>query len=149
MSLTDLQKSIDDSIAKASPLMRGLFEANRWNAEQLQSFANEVGSMIVATVSIDGSPHVATQLGGCANAVLYFAATPHSALLGNVRRDARIAFAIGASVVGRGVARLAGRAGELKDLAPSFGKDLRKAIEQDWDGYVYSIELDRIFAQAA
>jgi hypothetical protein len=147
VSLEDLQKAIDDSIAGASVFTRGLFERNHWSAQQLQDFANQDASMTVATTGHDGKPHAAVVIAGCADGTFYFTASPKSALLGNLRRDPSIAFTISDKVMGRGTAHLAGKGYEMERIGPRTSKLMRDLIEEGWRGYIYSIEVERIFAQ--
>jgi pyridoxine/pyridoxamine 5'-phosphate oxidase len=147
VSLEDLQRTIDASIAHASSFTRGLFESNHWTAQQLQNHANEDASMTVATVGKDGRPHAAVVIAGCADGTFYFTASPRSALLGNLRRDPAIAFTISDKVMGRGTAKLEGKGYEMERIGPKVGRLLRELIEEGWRGYIYSIEVERIFAQ--
>jgi pyridoxine/pyridoxamine 5'-phosphate oxidase len=147
MSLEDLQKVIDVSIAGATAFTRGLFETNRWTAQQLQTYANEDASMTVATVGKDGKPHAAVVIAGCVDGTFYFTASPKSALLGNLRRDPSIAFTISDKAMGRGTARVAGRGYEMQRIGSKTSKLMRDLIEEGWRGYIYEIEVERLFAQ--
>jgi pyridoxine/pyridoxamine 5'-phosphate oxidase len=147
MSLEDLQKTIDASLAGASSFTRGLFENNRWTAEQVQDFANEDASMTVATIGKDGKPHAAIVIAGCVDGTFYFTASPKSALLGNLRRDPSIAFTIADKVMGRGKARLAGKGYEMERIGPKTSKLMRDLIEEGWRGYIYAIDVEGLFAQ--
>jgi pyridoxine/pyridoxamine 5'-phosphate oxidase len=147
MSLEDLQKTIDASLAGASSFTRGLFENNRWTAQQVQDFANEDASMTVATIGKDGKPHAAVVIAGCVDGTFYFTASPKSALLGNLRRDASIAFTISDKVMGRGTARLAGKGYEMERIGPKTSKLMRDLIEEGWRGYIYAIDVEGLFAQ--
>ncbi|HWC28980.1 MAG TPA: pyridoxamine 5'-phosphate oxidase family protein [Dehalococcoidia bacterium] len=149
MSLQDLQKSIDESIAKASGFTKDLFQDNHWNATQLQEYANSDGTMTIATLARDGRPHTAIVASGCVDGTFYIGVTPRTALLGNLRRNPDLAFSVKDKVVGRGRAELAGRAGEVKHLSPAIGETLRAAIDAGWPGYVFAIRPERVFAQAA
>lgn len=147
MSLDDLQKVIDASIAGASTFTRGLFESNHWTAQQLQDYANEDASMSVATIGKDGKPHAAVVIAGCVDGTFYFTASPKSALLGNLRRDPSIAFTISDKVMGRGTAQMAGRGYTMERIGPKTSKLMRDLIEEGWRGYIYAIEVERLFAQ--
>jgi pyridoxine/pyridoxamine 5'-phosphate oxidase len=147
MSLGDLQKIIDDSIAGASTFTRGLFETNHWTAQQVQDHCNEDAGMTVATVGKDGKPHAAIVITGCVDGTFYFTASPNSVLLGNLRRDPSIAFTISDKVMGRGTAQLAGRGYTMERIGPKTSKLMRDLIEEGWRGYIYSIEVERLFAQ--
>ena len=148
MSLADLEKTIQDSIAGASVFTRAIFEGNHWDAEKVQDFSNEDGSMTVATVGKDGRPHAAIVIAGCSQGTFYFTASPNSALLGNLRRDPSIAFTISDKVMGRGLAEPVGRPSDISHLAPQVGRTLRMMIEGDWDVYIYAVKPTRLFAQA-
>ena len=149
MSLEDLQKTIDASIASASAFTRGLFEGNHWTAEQVRDLVNQDAGMTIATVGADGRPHAAVVIAGCVDGTLYFTASPKSALLGNLRRDTSIAFTVSDKVMGRGIAQLAGRGYTMERIGPKTSKLMRDLIEEGWRGYIYSIEVERIFAQSA
>ena len=149
MSREDLQQTIDDSIAEASEFTRSLFETHRWDAKEVQDYSNEDGGMTIATVGRDGKPHAAIVVAGCADGIFYFSASPKSALLGNLHRDPTIALTISGKIMGRGEAVLAGQAKDLSHLAPQISKTLRRLIEAEWDGYVYSVRLSRLFANSA
>jgi Pyridoxamine 5'-phosphate oxidase len=147
VSLEDLQRTIDASIANASTFTRGLFATNHWTAQQVQNLVNEDAAMTIATVGLDGTPHAAVVIAGCVDGLLYFTASPKSALLGNLRRDASIAFTVSDKVMGRGTALLAGRGYTMERIGPKTSKLMRDLIEEGWRGYIYSIEVERIFAQ--
>ena len=148
MSLEDLQKTVDTSMAGASSFTRGLFEGNGWTAQQVQDHCNEYASMTVATVGKDGRPHAAIVIAGCVDGTFYFTASPNSALLGNLRRDPSIAFTISDKVMGRGTAQLAGRGYTMERIGRKTSKLMRDLIEEGWRGYIYSIDVDRLFAQS-
>jgi pyridoxine/pyridoxamine 5'-phosphate oxidase len=149
MSLADLQHVVDESIAGANAFTRAIFESNHWDAQRLEDFANEDGSMTVATVGSDGKPHAAVVMAGCADGTFYFTASPHSALLGNLRRDAAIAFTISDKVMGRGTAEFVGRPGDISHLSAQVGNTLQMTIDGNWDVYIYALRLSRIFAQVS
>ena len=50
--------------------------------------------------------------------------------------------------MGRGVAKLEGRGYTMERIGPKTSKLMRDLIEEGWRGYIYSIELERLFAQA-
>ena len=147
MSLEELQQTIDASIDNASAFTRGLFASNHWTAQQLQDFANHDASMTVATIGRDGKPHAAVVIAGCVDGTFYFTASPKSALLGNLRRDPSIAFTISDKVMGRGTAKLAGKGYEMERIGPRTSPIMRDLIEEGWRGYIYAIEVERLFAQ--
>jgi pyridoxine/pyridoxamine 5'-phosphate oxidase len=148
MLLEDLQKTIDASIADASAFTRGLFESNHLSAQQVHDLVNEDASMTIATVGKDGSPHAAVVIAGCVEGTFYFTASPKSALLGNLRRNPAIAFTISDKVMGQGTAQLAGRGYTMERIGPKTSRLMRDLIEEGWRGYIYSIEVDRLFGQA-
>ena len=148
MSLEDLQRTIDASIAGASAFTRSLFEGNYWTAQHLQDYCNQDASMTVATVGKDGKPHAAVVIAGCVDGTFYFTASPKSALLGNLRRDPSIAFTISDKVMGRGTAREAGKGYEMERIGPKTSKLMRDLIEEGWRGYIYAIDVERLFAQS-
>jgi hypothetical protein len=149
MSLEELQAVIDQSIASASAFTRGLFENNHWDATRLQEYSNEDGSMTVATVTRDGKPHAVTVIAACVDGTFYFTASQGSLLLRNLRRDPSVAFTISDKVMGRGAAELAGVAKDLGHLRPQVSKTLGALIDEGWEGSVYSIRLERVFAQSS
>lgn len=150
MPLAELQEVLDRSLAKATEFTRTLFTANPLTARQVQGFANEAGGMTLATVNREAKPHAAPVICGCADGVIYFSASKGSALLRNIRREPAVAFTIGASgsVIGQGSAILVGSATELGRLVEPLGVEskLSALILDAWDGYIYSIQLSRIFA---
>jgi hypothetical protein len=147
MTLEDLQRTIDESIAGANAFTRGIFEGNHWDAKRLQEFSNEDGSMTVATVGKDVKPHAAVVIAGCADGTFYFTASPRSALLRNLRRDPSMAFTISDKVMGRGTAELVGHPKDIDHLKNQVGRTLRTMIDADWDVYIYAVEPSRVFAQ--
>ena len=149
MTLEDLQKTIDDSLAGASSFTRGLFESNHWTAQRVQEYSNEDASMTVATIGRDGKPHAAVVIAGCVDGTFHFTASPNSALLGNLRRDPAIAFTISDKLMGRGTAKLEGKGYEMERIGPKTSKLMRDLIEEGWRGYIYSIDVERLFAQQA
>lgn len=146
MPLQELQRTIDESIAASSGLSRVLFGSEPWTASQVQDYTNQKGSLTVATIDREGRPHAAIVAAGCVDGVFYIGVTPRTALLGNLRRSESVAFTIGGSVTGRGSATLSGRASDLKAIAGSLPGILQDAVEQDWNGYFYTITPTRIFA---
>jgi pyridoxine/pyridoxamine 5'-phosphate oxidase len=149
MSLDDLQQVIDESIANASAFTRGLFQDNHWDAARLQEYSNEDGSMTVATVTRDGKPHAVTVIAACVDGNFYFTASPGSLLLRNLQRDPAVAFTIADKVMGRGTAELAGAAKDLGHLRPQASRTLGALIDEGWEGSVYSIRLESVFAQSS
>jgi hypothetical protein len=151
MALADLQAKIESSLANASELTCSLFAKDPWNAERVTEFVNTVRNVTVATILRNGGPHAAATIGACREGEFYFSATPGSTMLGNLRRDSRVAFTIADAthtVVGRGKARGVGRSVDhpqlIDDLAIVSPWGL--FTPEGWDGFIWTIEIDRIFA---
>jgi hypothetical protein len=104
--------------------------------------------MTVATVGKDGRPHAAIVIAGCVDGTFYFTASPKSALLGNLHRDAAVAFTISDKVMGRGTARPAGKGYEMERIGRQTSRLMRELIEEGWRGYIYAIDVERLFAQS-
>jgi hypothetical protein len=146
MSRAEMQRIIDESQLTASSLTRKLFSAQPWTAEKVETFINDTGSMTIATTNADTTPHAALVVAGSQDGVIYFSASPGSALLGNLRRRPAVAFTVGGSVSGRGDAVLAGQPGDLPALEPQVSKQLRELQATNWNGYIYELRLKRLFA---
>jgi hypothetical protein len=151
VTLLDLQSAIDDSLAHASPFTAKVFGAHPWDAGTVERFVNRVGSATVATVAPCGRPHAALVVAGCLDGVLYFTATPGSALLRHLAEDPRVAVTVTDQVSGvmaDGTARLAAAADELGPLVERLS-DLvprDRFVPDGWDGCLYAVDLDHIFA---
>jgi nitroimidazol reductase NimA-like FMN-containing flavoprotein (pyridoxamine 5'-phosphate oxidase superfamily) len=148
MSLKRLQSTIDSSVENASSFSRDLFKNNHLDAEQLQQYVNDDGTMTVATLDREGRPHTAIVAAACVDGDFYIGVTPRTALLGNLRRNPDVAFTVKDKVTGQGRARPLGHAGEQRQLAEKVGPIMRAAIERDWPGYIYAIEPSRVFGVA-
>ena len=151
MSTTDLQAVLDLSLARASDFTKSLFAGNSWSAEEVEAFANKTGNITVATVSPSGRPLATTAIAAMVDGVLYFTGSPKSATVRNIEREPHIALSITDSahgVVGRGVAKRTGRAPELESLLASLAeaRGARRFVPPGWDGYIYTVELDSMFA---
>ena len=146
-----MQQVLDASLASASRLTQSLFAGPRWTAGQASDFINSVRQITVATVSARGEPHAATAICACLDGVIHFTASHGSALLGNLRRDPKVAFTItdqSHGIIGRGVTVLAGKSLEAHDLVDRLAAATRKGTftPAGWDGYIYAVTLDRLFA---
>jgi hypothetical protein len=146
MSLAEIQRAIDDAQLAASPLTRKLFSAQPWTAPAVAKFINDTGTISIATVNRDMTPHATLVVAGSQAGAIYFSASPGSVLLGNIRRTPAVAFTVGANVIGRGEAALAGRPTELPLLGPEISAQLRELQATNWNGYIYELRPSRIFA---
>jgi Pyridoxamine 5'-phosphate oxidase len=151
MSLEELQAAIDGSLARATEFTRSLFAANSLDAAQVQALANGSGGMIVATVDRHLKPHAAPVISGCADGVICFSASKGSALLRNINREPAVAFTIsqdGHSVMGQGTAIQVALAADLQHMVEPLGRQskLSALILEPWDGYIYALQISRIFA---
>jgi hypothetical protein len=150
MTIEDLQRVVESSVQNASALSQQLFR-DHWDAEQIQAFINQTRNITIATVSRDGRPHAASVIGGCLDGVIHFSASLRSALLSNLRRTPWVAFTVVDAdhiVMGRGEAALAGRSLEVPDLLERLGaaSDQGRFTPDGWDGMIYSINAERVFA---
>ncbi len=146
-----LQAVLDRSIADASPFTRSLFEATRWSADQVIAFVNRTRNVSVASITATGDPHAAVVIGACLDEQIYFTVAPRSLLGRNLGQHPRIAFTVceGAhGVMGRGKAVRVARSLEDPDLIErlAMATDGGTFTPPGWDGLVYLIELDTIFA---
>lgn len=149
--LLEMQRVLDASLAAASRLSRSLFGETPWDAEQVTAFVNRLRTITLATVGPDGEPHAATGNCACLDGTIYFAASRGAAVLGNLRRSPRVAFTVtdeAHGVIGRGTAVLAGRSLEMPELMASLAATTKagRFVPEGWDGYVYSVDLTRLFA---
>jgi hypothetical protein len=146
LPLADLQRVLDESLGSASSLTRGLFSQNAWDAQAVEDYLNEKGTISIATIGRDGEPHAALVVAGCQDGVIFFTASKGSAMLGNLRRQSALAFTVGEKIVGKGEALLAGHLGDLDPFASGVSRALRDLQSEGWDGYMYRIRLSRLFA---
>ena len=154
MSLNELQATIDASIRNASPLTRELFAEGHMNAEAVRDFVNRVMSASIATVGPAGRPHASLTLVACSNdGQIYFAANQRSALFRNLQRSPYVALTVDAQehgLMAQGRAELAGFAADLRD---SLIRQLDALMKRgrwapaDWEGAVFRVQLERIFAR--
>jgi hypothetical protein len=148
--LTQLQAAIDQSHETASLFTRTLFEET-WDAQQVQQFINQVRNLTVASTLASGHPHAAVVISVCVDGEIYFTVSPRSALSRNLTRDNHIAFTVCDSthaVMGRCHAIFVTAALDDPDLIRRLAAATPKgAFTPDgWDGHVYRIEIERIFA---
>ena len=154
MSLEELQAKIDASIRNASPLTKELFAGNRLDPEAVRDLINRVMTITVATVSPSGRPHASLTLGACSNeGRIYFAANRRSVPFRNLQRSPYVALTVDAQehgIMAQGQAELVGYAPDLRDtLLPELDALMQRGrwVPEDWDGAVYRIDIDRIFAR--
>ncbi len=154
MSLDELQAKIDASIRNASSLTRELFVKNHMEADAVWEFINSVRSVTVATVRASGKPHASLTVVACSNSGhLYFAVNQRSVLFRNLERSPSIALTVDAQEHGLMAAGRADMVGYARDLRDSLIPELDGIVTgghfvpADWDGAVFQIVLDRIFAQ--
>ena len=50
--------------------------------------------------------------------------------------------------MGRGTARPAGKGYEMERIGPKTSRLMRELIEEGWRGYIYAIDVERLFAQS-
>ena len=150
MSEEDLQRAIDVSLATASPLTRRIYANERWSAARVQRFVNRVMGATVATVRADGRAHAAVVLAACREGTVYFAASRGSLLLRNLERHTAIAMTVADrnhDLIIQGEAERVGKASAV----PNLLRDLRglsrrgQFTPEGWDGYLYSVRIERIF----
>jgi hypothetical protein len=122
-----------------------------WTADAVQRFVNRVAAATVATVRPDGRPHAVLVVVACKDGVVHFTATPGSALLRDLERDERVALTVTDHVNGvmaQGRARRMGCGREVSGLIEELGVvlDRGRFTPEGWDGCVYAVEIDRLFA---
>ena len=149
--MSELQAALDRSIRNATAFTRSLFEADQWDAERVSSFVNTSRNVTVSSVTVAGEPHAAVVIGAVVDDVIHFTVAPRSLLARNLAHSPHIAFTIcdrTHAVMGKGVAVLAARSLENPDLIASLAVVSVHGTftPPGWDGLVYRVELDRIFA---
>jgi pyridoxine/pyridoxamine 5'-phosphate oxidase len=150
MAMEDLQRAIDSSLVKASPLARRIYANDRWPAISVQRFINKVMAATVATVRSDGRPHAAVVLTACMDGTVYLTASVGSVLLRNLRQEAAISMTIADrdhDLTIHGRAEPLGKAADLPDLLEELHGLSRRGqfIPRNWDGYLYAVGVERIF----
>jgi pyridoxine/pyridoxamine 5'-phosphate oxidase len=149
--MTDLQDALDRSLRQASPFTRSLFGDHSWDAQRVEEFVNTARNITISTVSAAGGPHAAVVIAACLGGTIHFTVADASALGRNLDRDVRIAFTVcevSHAVMGRGRAVLVARSLDDPDLVERLALVAAAGsfTPPGWDGLVYCIEIDRIFA---
>ena len=154
MSLEVLQAKIDASIRNASPLAKELFADGHMDAAAVKDFINRVMSASIATTGPSGRPHASLTLIACSDdGQIYFAANRRSVPFRNLQRSPYVALTVDApehGLMAQGQAELVGYAPDLRDsLIPELDALMQRGrwVPDDWDGAVYRIDIDRIFAR--
>jgi len=150
VSLDDLQRAVDASLASASSLTREIFGKRAMDAASVQRFINKVLGATVATVRADGRPHAALVLAACSDGTVYFTASVGSVLLRNLEGRADVALTVTDAdhdVTIHGQARRLGMASQLPDLVTQLHHASKRGqfIPSGWDGYLYEVTIDKIF----
>jgi hypothetical protein len=150
--LTNLQVTLDQSIEHASAFTKELFADTQWSAGRLQEFVNACRYATIATVSPRGEPHAAVGLVACLDGDIHFTVSHHSALGRHLEHSPHIAFTVTDgkhSAMGRGIAVLEAHSIHQPALIERLAAATRSGTftPPGWDGLVYRIEIDRIFAR--
>lgn len=149
--MSRLQEALDRSLADASPFTRSLFEPDTLDADGVERFVNSVRNLTVSTVTASGDPHAAVVIAACVDGEIHFTVSDRSVLQRNLSRGPRVAFTAcdrTHTLMGRGDAVLAGRSLEDPDLIARLAaaSDSGTFTPTGWDGSVYRVEIDRVFA---
>jgi hypothetical protein len=149
--LEELQEALDRSLRNASPFTRSLFEAVQWDAERVVRFVNANRNVTVSTVTFAGEPHAAVVVGACLEASIHFTVAPRSLLARTLAHTPHVAFTIcdrAHAIIGKGVAVLVTRSLDDPELIARLAAATERGVftPPGWDGLVYRIEIDRIFA---
>ena len=149
--LRDLQEILDRSIEHASAFTRELFGDSQWNAERVQEFVNACREATIATVSPKGEPHAALVIAACLDGDIHVTVSHHSTLSRHLEHSPHIAFTMTDgkhSAMGRGIAVLEAHSIHQPVLIERLAAVSRSGTfaPPGWDGLVYRIEIDRIFA---
>ena len=150
MSLDDLQEALESSLVKASPLTRSIFSRSRLSALAVQRIVNDVMGGTAATITTEGRPHAAVVLVACHDGNMIFTASQHSRLLADLQRDAAVALTVIAphhDVIVQGRAERLGKATDLPELMRALHRLSKKGrfTPHSWPGYLYTIDIDKIF----
>lgn len=148
--MEELQRVIDHSLQTASPLARRIYANDRWSAASVQHFINQVMAATIATVRADGRPHASVGLAACVHGRVIFTASLGSLLLRNLERQPAISMTVtdrAHDLTIHGRSRRLGKAAELADLVRDLDALARRGqfIPRGWKGYLYQVELERIF----
>lgn len=149
--MADLQDAIDRSLASATPFTRSIFASDAWDAARVAGFVNAVRNLTAATVGPTGAPHAAVVIAACHAQQIHFSVAPESVLARNLARGSRLAFTLAEkshAVMGQGSAVLAGRSPQDVELIERLAAASRSGrfTTPGWEGLIYRIEIDRIFA---
>jgi hypothetical protein len=149
--MSELQDVLDRSIRNATAFTRSLFEAGQWDAERVSRFVNANRNITVSSVTVAGEPHAAVVIGAVVDDVIHFTVAPRSLLARNLAHSPHVAFTIcdrTHAVMGKGVAVLAARSLDDPDLIARLAVATAHGsfTPPGWDGLIYRVEVDRIFA---
>lgn len=92
---------------RATSLTQSFFTGERWDAQRVIDFVNDVGGISVATVSAAGIPHAAFTICGGVDEQIVFTVTPGTILHRNLAANRRIGFTVTTpshSLMGQGIA---------------------------------------------
>jgi hypothetical protein len=149
--VSDLQEALDRSMANASAFTRSFMGSDQWDATRVADFVNATRNITIATVTGAGEPHAVVVIAACLDGVIHFTVHPESLLRRNLERQATIGFSVTTArnqVMGKGTAVLVARSlddpGLIDRLAATSAAG--RFTPAGWDGSIYRIELDRIFA---
>jgi Pyridoxamine 5'-phosphate oxidase len=149
--MSRLQAALDRSLSNTSRFTRSLFEHGSLDAEGVEHFVNSVRNLTVATVTHAGEPHAAVVIAACIDGDIHFTVSDKSVLQRNLARNPRIAFTAcdrTHTLMGRGDAILVARSLEDPDLIARLAAASASGsfTPAGWDGAVFCVEVDRIFA---
>jgi hypothetical protein len=149
---SELQEALERSIRNASPFTKSLFEDSDWDADRVCRFVNSTRNVTIATVTFGEEPHAAAVIGGCIDHTIHFTVSHGSLLERNLGHNPHVAFTIcdpAHAVMGRGVAVLVTHSVDDPALIDRLAaaSDKGRFTPPDWDGLIFRIEIDRIFAR--
>jgi hypothetical protein len=149
--MSRLQAALDRSLSHASPFTRALFEHDTLDAAGVARMINAVRNLTVSTVTRAGEPHAAVVIAACVDGDIHFTVSDQSVLHRNLAHSPRVAFTAcdrTHTLMGRGDAVAAARSLEDPGLIARLAaaSDRGTFTPAGWDGSIYRIEIDRIFA---
>ncbi|MCU1429157.1 MAG: hypothetical protein JWL83_3157 [Actinomycetia bacterium] len=149
--MDELQQALDQSLERASAFTRSLFAGDSWDAHAVASFVNQQRNITIAAVTAAGEPHAAVVIAACLDGEVHFTVAPRSLLGRCLERSSRIAFSVcdtQHATMGKGTAIMAGRSLDDPQLVARLAATTAVGIftPPDWDGLIYRIALERIFA---
>lgn len=149
--MQQLQAVLDRSLDRASKFTRSLFVDDQWDAERVAAFVNSTRNMTAATVSSTGAPHAAVVIAACLDGDIHFTAALMAALSRNLANSDQVAFTLTDgthAVMGRGTAVVATTPGDDSHLVDRLAAMTKGGVfvPPGWDGHIYRIEIERIFA---